>query len=269
MKALMISILSLCMAGTSVQAQLGDVWLEKQSKHFNVRYNFDHDRSLALRVLREAEKYYDSIGDLLGYTKYHSFWTWEDRVNVVIYPDQFSFVQFTGQPVWSRGYASDHSRLFQSKAIVTFKQESLFREDILPHEISHLLLHDYLGFGRFIPIWFDEGIAQLQQQSRQQPVKQLMKQVVAKQNHIPFKVMMSLDIRKEKDEQKVIIFYSQSLSVVQFMIQKFGRSSFQRLLREMKNGMDLQKALLKVYRPYFSSIQEFEEKWLQYAKSGF
>lgn len=261
-----ILTLVLALVCTVSFAQVGNPWYELSDKHFVVLYNFASDRSLARRILREAEKQYDMIADHIGYTKYQNFWTWDERVQIVLYPDQYSFSYFTGQPQWSRGYAAEHSRLFQSKAIVTYKQENLFLDDILPHEISHLILHDYYGFGTHIPLWFDEGVAQLFQRSRQNEVDEFMRKVVENNSQMPFNKMMTLDIRQVKNEAVVAIFYAQSLSVLKFMIKKYGLAAFQRLCREMKSGRVFEEAMKRSYAGIFSDTLDLEQKWLKHIK---
>jgi hypothetical protein len=217
----------------------------------------------ASQVLSKAEEYYDKIAYQIGYSRYSDFWTWEDRVKVFIFPDQVSFFSTTGQNLWSKGYAVRDSKLFESRAIVTFKQEDGFIEKLLPHEISHLIVKDFIGFDRPLLVWFDEGLAQQLETSDSAQEQAIV--FLAKNNQsIPFEVFQNLDIRRETDELKVAIFYAQSRSVIEFLIKVYGQEAFQRLCINLRDGMGFPEALMSAYPAAIDSMPNLEQKWLGY-----
>ena len=237
-------------------------WREMKGDHFIVRYR-KTDESLADKVLSKAEEYYKRIADQLGYPRYSNFWTWNDRVHIIIYPNQQSFHEETRQPEWSKGYASRHSELFESKVIVTYRQEEDFLEGLLPHEISHLILRDMIGFDHSIPIWFDEGVAQLQE-SHQDIMKRIMRYLVENNQYIPFDVFREINIGVETDTRKVMIFYAQSYCVVDYLLNVEGREAFVMMCRGLKNGKDFWEALRSAYFPHFESWKDLQDKWVQF-----
>ena len=134
--------------------------------HFIVWYSSDESSSWARSILRAAEAYYRRIADNINYSRYRNFWTWDERVNIVVYQSKETFLKMTNQPAWSIGGAFREETLLKTKMIVTFKQEEGFFDGILPHEISHLILGDFIGFEKTIPLWFNEGVAQLQERRK-------------------------------------------------------------------------------------------------------
>ncbi|MFH1360030.1 MAG: peptidase MA family metallohydrolase [Candidatus Omnitrophota bacterium] len=238
-------------------------WLHLKDKHFIVYYNFKEDTSAARRVLRKAESYYDKIAAQIGYTRYSNFWTWNDRAKIIIFPNQETFVNNTQQPLWSRGYANHHSQLFGSRIIVTYRQEHGFLDGLLPHEISHLILRDFIGFDRPLPVWFDEGIAQLYEKDRKRLGELIMKPLAQKNQHIPFDTLFQMQIYQQNNADIVRIFYAQSLSIIDFLIRTYGSSAFERLCWNLKEGKDMDEALRSAYTYSISSRKDLEEKWLR------
>lgn len=236
-------------------------WQTVKSEHFIVYY-YDKDHAVfSSQVLSKAEEYYDKIAYQIGYSRYSDFWTWEDRVKIFIFPDQMAFLYTTGQQVWSKGYAVRDSKLFESRAIVTFKQEAGFTENLLPHEISHLIVKDFIGFDRALPVWFEEGVAQ-QLEAVDLAQEQAMIYLAKSGQMVPFDVFANLDIRREKEEIKAAVFYAQSRSVVEFLVRVYGQDAFQRLCGNLREGMDFNQAFKSAYPAIFDSVDAFYRKWL-------
>ncbi len=251
------------LAGAEDMPLPGD-WQELKGKHFVVIYSLEGNRKSARTILRRAEEYYDKIARSIGYSRYAHFWTWEERVKIVIFPDQDTFRSATGQPAWSLGYAVRDSQLFRSRIIVTYRHEFDFLDGLLPHEISHLIIRDFIGFEAEIPVWFDEGVAQLFDADKKIQARDFMQNMVEAGSYVPFSILHSWDVRREKDPQKVMVFYAQSVSVVDFLITRYGSDAFGRLCREMKDGKNFEEALRSAYTNTIDSLADLEAKWLGY-----
>ncbi|MDP2654614.1 MAG: hypothetical protein Q8Q08_11380 [Candidatus Omnitrophota bacterium] len=240
----------------------GEDWQELKGDHFVVYFAPASGRETARTVLRRAEEYYKKIGARIGYSRYQDFWTWDERAKIFIFPDQRSFMQATGQPAWSKGYADRDSYLFESRAIVTYFQEDRLVDGLLPHEISHLILRDFIGEAS-VPIWFEEGVAQLEEAGKSAEASRTMKLLVPRRQHIPFGLFMAMDVRREKDPRKAQIFYAQSLSVVEFLIKKYGSDTFGRLCRNLRDGRPFPEALAAAYAASLPSLADLEIQWVR------
>lgn len=238
-------------------------WREIKDDHFVVYYDPAVGRDAAQTLLRRAEDYYRKIGDQIGYNRYTNFWTWDERVKIFVFADQKSFVESTGQPAWATGYADRDSQLFKSRVIITYRQEQDFFDGLLPHEISHLILHDFI-VSQPIPIWFDEGVAQLNEGNKRATADQMMRVLVAKNKYIALPVLSRWDIRREREPHKVTVFYAESLSLVDFLIKKFGLNAFSQLCRYMRDGKPFEEALRRAYSNYIVSLEDLERQWLEY-----
>ena len=238
---------------------------EMTSKHFLAQFTLEEERGLAQQVLDRAEGYYDKVAQDIGYSRYQDFWTWESRAKIVIFPDQVSFARFTGQPAWSKGYASRDSRLFRDRTIVTYNGQPDLLEEVLPHEIAHLILWDHLGFNnRNAPLWFEEGVAQLEEPATRAKVQEALKGVVQAGKHIPFFTLMAAKPEDLKERLNVSLFYAESLSVVVFLIEKYGQDAFYRLSKELRDGKDFNEAFVRAYSGIFDSFASVEGRWRSY-----
>ena len=241
-------------------------WLKFSGDHFVVLCSSSDDEDLAQDILNHAEDYYNDIADDIGYSRYQNFWTWDDRVKIILFPDQGSYVRGTGQPPWSGGFASMYSELFKSRIIVSFKGQRNFLEVVLPHEITHLILHDFIGAGRRIPRFFDEGVAQLEQKDAGANRIDIMARMIIGGKIIPLQDLLAYNLMAHKnDAVSVSIFYVESLYIVDFLVKTYGKDAFKDLCRHLRDGDSFEQALKSSYYPTIDSMQTLQEKWFDYA----
>ena len=245
-----------------------DNFKQQLGEHFVVYSDPAIDSQWAKDVLRKAERYYVAIANTVGYARYQNFWTWDERVKIIIYADQKSYMEETHQPSWSTGFVLRDYRLFSSRVIVSYLQESDFLTNVLPHEISHLILRDFIGTDKEIPLWLDEGLAQYFEDSRRSDAERIVKLLVGNQKQLPLSELFTKDIKEEKEEWRVLQFYAQSISLVDFLISKYGSQSFGELCRYLKNDRDFEGALKGAYNPMIDSTQSLEQKWLNFIRNS-
>lgn len=249
-------ILALCAARPHL-AQANEKWNEVKGEHFIVHHLGDDH--FAKDVLRSAEKYYDDIGDDLGYTRYSDFWQWENRVKIFIYNTQEEFLKNTGRNNWSHGFAD-----YDAKEIYSYVWNEGFLEALLPHEITHLIFRDYVGFKGEIPLWLDEGVAQWEEPAKRAIVKQAMKSYLEDESVYPLEHLSTLDVRNVGIEFAVQLFYVQAMSVVDFLVNRYGADHFVTFCRELRDGKSLEEALAFSYPTQIRTLSQLEEQWKSY-----
>jgi len=255
-------------------------WQETKSDHFIVY--FTQDRKFAQDVLDKAEVYYKRIATELGYPRYSEFWMWDKRVKIYIYPDHQSFIKATNQPEWSHGMAD-----YRTKQIISFTWSKNFLESLLPHEMAHLIFRDFVGFKGEVPLWLDEGVAQWEEEAKRHEMKNMVKQLYKEDTLLSLRDMMKLKLMEIKDMKRtyilstltkkgesaslilgtdnlVSIYYFQSVSLVGFLIEKYGSDSFAAFCRQLRDGKSLDEALRFAYPTHIQSINELELKWREY-----
>lgn len=230
-------------------------WQELKGDHFIVYYGADE--AFARAVLRKAEYCYSRVASDLGYVRYANFWQWDKRVKIMIYPDQSSFLSATGQPSWSIGNAN-----YSKKEISSFAGCERFVEETLPHEITHLIFRDFVGFRGQVPLWLDEGVAQWQEPSKKQVVRFLVRQLYDQKKLLTLQTLTHTDVRQVSDDQAAQNFYVQSASLVGFLIDKYGTERFAELCRQLRDGKSLNDALRFVYPSQMRDLSELEDQWL-------
>jgi len=265
-------------------------WQELKGEHFIVYFNpFEQGTppqgagiDFAKEVLHKAELYYQRIASDLGYPRYSEFWTWDKRVRIFIYPDHKSYIKSTGYPEWSHGMAE-----YKTKEIVSYSLSETFMDSILPHEMTHLIFRDFVGFKGDIPLWLDEGVAQWEEAEKREEIKSKIRELYDKDSILTVSDIMKLDIRNlkrmdglhirpiitKKGEKGVLFltsdnllntYYIQSVSLVGFLIQKYGSDSFAEFCRSLRDGKPVEQALTSAYPNHIHSLEEFEENWRKY-----
>lgn len=236
-------------------------WLSMKDTHFIVYFQEERDTPIARKILREAEKYYQRIGTTIGFTRYGDFWTWDNRARIFLFASKETFLTETGQPGWSTGYVNKDAVAIIGRMIVTYRQEENFFDGLLPHEIGHLILHEFIKDAR-IPSWFDEGIAQLYEAGKSEQAFRAMKPLVSRGQFIRFRDLMLWDVQQQQDPFNVTLFYAQSVTIVDFLIKRYGSDAFGRLCRNMRDGKSLEEALDKVYPNTVPTLSDLEQKWV-------
>jgi hypothetical protein len=262
------------------QCSPGQDWKELRSEHFIVY--FTQDEKFAHDLLYKAEVYYKQIASDIGYTRYSGFWTWEKRVKIYIHPDHASFLKATGQPEWSQGMAD-----YKKKVIITFAWSSGFLNSLLPHEITHLIFRDFVGFKGEVPLWLDEGVAQWEEEEKRIKVKAVASQLLKNNMVLTMQDLTKLDIRKMKEDEIVYIrsvpqpegqddvlflsgdklvhtYYIQAASLVGFLIEKYGSENFANFCRQLRDGKTLEEALRFAYPTQIPNPQALEKEWSKY-----
>ncbi len=235
--------------GNSLYAQ-DKAWSVKKSKHFIVYYR-EVPTEYAGKVARKAEHYYKKIINYLGFNRLN-FWTWEKRCKIYLYPGREEYLEATDAKSWSTGRVH-----VIKKEIVTYTKNEQFLDYILPHEMGHIIFREAVGFDKKLPLWIDEGVAILQERDRE-------KYLLAARTLIDEKSFIPLDglsgIRGYGDVSP-LSFYSESASIMEFLLKKFGRRKFVIFCRKLRDGTEWREALLKTYK--FESMEELERAWVK------
>ncbi|OPX28001.1 MAG: hypothetical protein B1H08_06725 [Candidatus Omnitrophica bacterium 4484_171] len=252
---------------------------EIKGKHFIVYY-YAGSEGFANEVLTKAEEYYVSIAKDLGYERYSEFWLWDKRVKIYIYPDHESYLKASSMPYWSHGMAD-----YRNKVIMSYLRGKGFITSILPHEMTHLMFRDFVGFTGEIPLWLDEGVAQWEEKAKRN-MNYIIKDAFRKKIVLSLHDMMKMDIRNIKGDDKIYVrytkdgdtplilvltgknlinlYYVEAVSLVGFLIKKYGSKKFTSFCRELRYGKSVEAALRAVYSSYFTTLDGLEKEWKKY-----
>jgi hypothetical protein len=227
-------------------------WQELKGDHFIVYY--EGEESFAKDVVNHAETYYTRIADELGYPRYSNFWSWENRAKIYVYLTEKAYHEATGEAEWSHGVA-----VYSKKEIHTFQKSEGFLDGILPHEITHLIFRDFIGFRAAAPIWIDEGVAQWEEPAKRAIARKVARWLIHTDKDMAVQDLTAADPAKMQDADQVTYFYMQSVSLVDFLIRSYGASSFTDFCRSLRDGKPFEESLRSSFK--IENQWELQEKW--------
>lgn len=260
MKRLLILLLILFSSHKAIGADEEIKWNIEKSTHFIVYYKAA-PKDFVDTLVNYSENYYNKIADDLGFRRFN-FWLWDNRAKIYVYDNGEDFHKGTGFPVWAAGIAST-----KDKVIYTYPYAKGFFESVLPHEMGHLVFREFVGVhNAFVPVWLDEGVASFQERGRAEASKQIVRNAIKDGSFIPLDRLNTMDPRTMADHKAVNLFYSEAVTVVQYLVESFGRDSFIGFCQRLRDGRNLETALRSSYN--FNNIGVLNEAWRKYLENG-
>ena len=254
-KTFLLAVFLLFLFGYSTS---GNEWNDHKCQHFII-YHKGVPLDFVLSVEKSAEQYYMEITENLGFTRYKG-WHWDDRAKIYIYNDAQDYVQSGNQAGWSHGVASP-----QSKEIRTFPSAHGFFDSTLPHELGHIIFREFIGFNAQIPTWFEEGVAMYQEKAKRWGAHDSVRTAMADETFKPLGELSLVQLKYKSTTDVVNLFYAESASIVNFLIQEYGQQRFVRLCRKLKDGDPFEWALSSIY-VRFKNIDDLNAEWMKYLK---
>ncbi len=191
---------------------------------------------------------------------------WDPPCSLLIASNRKSFLKVSGAPKWAQGWATlevhpvRSGHVLVERQIWVFPQKKKEREPVLSHEIAHQLFREFLGYSQEIPLWLDEGVAIWAEKKSRSAYRRTIYKAVKKNKVIPLPQFFSLT-RYPADKR---LFYSQSSSIIRFLLQEYGTAEFQRFSRLIRDGESFDSALAHIYGARSSDLQEFEQRWKKF-----
>ena len=235
-------------------------WKHAETEHFI--YHFVHSYA-ATPVSVEAEFHYRVIAKELerdqpaGDVKSHIY--------IFERPEEWQQFQVFGNlEPWSGGIHSAGSLFVQRNPAYKFSN------NLLGHEIVHLVLHRFYADG--IPCWLNEGFAQFISKDTHASYERARGYIskphsdaIAPQDLIPLSVLTAAT-RPFSD--RVHIFYDESERLVRFLAAT-DKPAFLALLDALARHQPFESALPRSYPGKFANTASLEEKFRDYASKDF
>lgn len=235
---------------------LAEEWKELRSVHFVIYYK-RASRDFLYKLRRTAEDYYKDILDELGFRR-SEFWTWENRAMIYLFDSSQEYIEETKMASWSAANVD-----YRNKIIRTYPNAPNLLENVLAHELAHIIFREYVGFGSNVPLWLDEGVAMFMEKKRDANLFKRELQALEQDNVLSsLKELTTINKATSFAEDKAKIFYIQSFNIVYFLIKQFGKDAFSRFCYLLKQGKSLEKSLWLTY--YIRGLDDLETKWRSY-----
>ena len=256
-KRLISCLLVFILVFISVTSSVASEWNEHKSTHFIIYYHPDISNQYIREFTRRCERYYGVITDRLGFTRF-DFWLWEDRAKIFIYNTRDEYLKETGRAWWSG--ASVH---IKKKHISTFYFEEGFFDVILPHELTHIILREFIGRNTKAPLWFDEGVACANEKDSYVKYLLVAKGLVEKGIYLSVP-----QLEKITDGKNLIVpnvFYATSASLIIFLLEDYKKRYFMEFCKELRDRNGFYKSMDKVYG--IKDAEDLNVKFLRFLKS--
>ncbi len=228
-------------------------WQVAKSTHFNIFYK-NAPEQLVDELIQKAESCYDSIAEELGFNRFN-FWTWDNRAKIYLFDNRDEYKKATQTYDWSGGQVNVRNKIIQS-----YVGAPRFVNNILPHELAHIILLEMVGYNRGIPLWLQEGVAVYQEQDIHS-VKIDMARRIKDDDYIDFNRLNAFNLESSENEE-VRLFYAESYSIVKYLISEFGKDAFVEFCRSLRDKRSFSAALSKTYS--FKNLTELEDSWKTY-----
>ena len=168
----------------------------------------------------------------------------ESPIRVTMYNNRLEMVR--AQPPRSAEVARNTTTLGQA-----FSQEGVLlvlgnsdARGTASHEVTHILVHRAADSpGQFIPSWLNEGLAEYGN-LEEGPEYEIALEFAIATGVVQSTLAMTTPPGNPDD---LIIFYGQSRSIVEFMIERFGADKMTELMATMKQGIGIGQAIERVY----------------------
>jgi hypothetical protein len=256
LKTVVISFIVFMLTGSSACAL---EWKEYKRQHFIIYYK-DAPFDFVETVERSAERYYVEITRNLGFTRYKG-WSWDERAKIYIYDDMNDYVESSKQAGWSSGAA-----LPKLKIIRTFPSAHGFFDSTLPHELGHIIFREFVGFKARVPAWFEEGVAMYQEKAKRWGAHDEVRKAMENGTFKPLNELSIMRVKHGTKRDLINLFYAESASIVNFMINEFGDQRFVHFCRKLKDGNPFSWSLDSVYAR-FKDVDDLNDAWVKYLKN--
>ncbi len=219
--------------------------------HFNV---YSEGSPASEEFLAALENLYSNLMiDLAAFSP----WAQEERVSIFLFRNQNSYRRVTGRPAWSGGASSVSKR-----KIYLYESDELL--GILAHELCHIYFDGFFNSGKTNPLWLSEGLATLVQVERGLAKPNWLPEnleVLAHGGGYNFEDLMKVEDTSGANDDNVRLWYTQSYSIVRFLVRSQWKSSFYHFCRHLRDGRPIQEALLLAYGMPFNRLKALEYVW--------
>ncbi|MCA8959311.1 MAG: hypothetical protein KDC38_02310 [Planctomycetes bacterium] len=181
------------------------------------------------------------------------------KVAVYLHPNQDAFRSSASPPPWSSGVTRHEYRLGQcfGHEIHFDASAPQFQSATLPHEICHVLIPSIVGLETRPPLWLDEGLATTEEpEFKQQYYARVV--VDALRDGTEFGLAELFSREQYPEAERAALFYAQSNSVTQFLIERMGLREALEFFRALAVG-PVEEAVRS--ESPFRSLDHLEASW--------
>lgn len=213
------------------------------TRHFVVQYEGGENSEIGRKIVNILEDAYSQIGVELSY------YPGKELIVILYSNQQFKYV--TDGPSWSSGIYDGKIRI----PIGGLTGEEPMLRNILFHEYTHSLVHSITDK---CPTWLNEGLAQYFERKDRESAKRVMKELLKRKSNVHLGVLEGSFLGLNKYQAELV--YTESLSAVSYMIERYGVYRVKEILLELSRGNSIDESFRSAIH---TSYKEFESDWLK------
>lgn len=182
-----------------------------------------------------------------------------DELTIRICSDAVCFEKYYSNPESAvQGVAFSESNLIAIKAENIMRDSKQDINKLLEHEICHIVLGQNIAHysGEKFPRWFNEGISQWYSEGVSElfsdNYQNLMQSAFLTNTTLPFSTIIDYF---PTERSQMSLAYAQSVSIVNFIVDKYGEKKLLKLLKNMIDNKNFYVAFNKTYKVDFDKIE--------------
>jgi len=244
-----------------IKVSPGD-WQILATDHFVI---FHRNAFVAEKVARAAEYWYNAI--IVHWTAPGTYRPWSRKCSIYLYPTREAYRKAMAQPAWIPAVSHVMARegKLRDHRVSTYQTVRLLNESILPHELTHVVFPQLIGYPQTFPRWIHECMALLEEPDyKRNRFRRAVRTYLADEVTLDLKRLMAVGERPEEDEAQR--FYGQCHALAEFLMSRGGRTTLLQFARAaVKDGGE--KALLATYG--LKDLAELDQAWRRDAMARF
>lgn len=181
----------------------------------------------------------------------------ENQMRIIVYNDFDEFAEWHSFVSEFTGGQAFPTIGVTTQIVSAYKSVENWLNDVIPHEISHLYFYQVTNHPLVDPpAWLNEGMAQLNEFSRDSNAIAFAERAIAGGDLLP---LWSLSGSFGYQEEDVRLAYAEALSAAVFINERYGNDGISRLLAAYKNGLSYDEALVEGLGV---TLIELQREWL-------
>ncbi len=252
LRILLLIILLVIISASHCEAAF---YQKHETPHFIIHYH-QADANLSRSIAAASEKLREKIVADVGYAPM-------EKTHIILAPtlEDFQKAQplLRQIPLWAAAVAYPEHNLIIIRSPRAVKGVRLDYSSVFVHEYTHIVLGRALQH-RDVPRFLSEGIAMYESSEWHLSRMAVLTKAALSDRIIP---LQQLTLQFPDDLADAELAYAQSFMFISFLINRFGRESFQQFIRDYSHSGDLKHSLQKMTGMHLFML---EKEWIDYVK---